>query len=160
MIVWKEKITINAPIEQVYRVLTDFSYFERYIKSQKDQILQQLKETGIRKYKIKFDNLSGELTVVTDFPILKFIRQKAELNESVSGRLVPLKGPLKRLGEASVNCKMVKVGTVTELMTEITSDKNPGLLWKLFIKTLMLIQKYQTRSEVKRFVNFVEKCVN
>lgn len=160
MIVWKEKIVINAPIEHVYKVLTDLSYFEKYLKSRKNEILQQLKDTGIRKYKIKLDNLSGELTLVADCPILKFIREKAELNKSVSGRLLPLKEPFIRLGEASVNCKMARIGAETELMTEISSDRNPGLLWKIFIKTLVLVQQFKTRSEVKKFVYYVEKSAS
>jgi len=157
MRLWKEKIVIKAPIEHVFKCVTDFDFFEDFILSQKNEFIEDLKESGINKLKFQYDKSSDEITIISDYPLFKIVPEKKILNEYISGKLVPLKEPIKRLGVAQIECILTKINGDTELLTEVSSIEEPNIFWKIFIKIISKILRFQSKADMKKFVKFVEE---
>ena len=157
MRLWKEKVIINAPVDHVFKCVTDFDLFEKFVFSQKDEIAKGLKEKGIKKFKFRYNQALGELTIISDHPLLKIVPEKEILNEYTSGILVPISGTIKRLGKAKIECRFTETNSKTELFTEVNSFKEPNIFTKIIIKIIISILRFQSKSDGKKFISFIEK---
>jgi len=158
MRIWKEKVIINAPIEHVYKCVTDFAMFEQFVVSQKEEMIEELKERGIKKFKFQYDQALDELTVISDYPLFKIVSGKKIVNEFTSGVIVPLHETLIMLGEAKIDCKLVDINGKTEMITEINSLNEPKIFAKVIIKIFTIFLQFKSKSDSQKFVNFVENC--
>ena len=158
MKIWKEKLLINAPIEHVYKCISDFDLFEQFVLSQKEETIEALKKRRIKKFKFQYDQALDELTVISDYPLFKIVTHKKIANKYIAGIIVPLNESINMLGEAKIECKLTKISDRTEMFTEVNSLKEPKIFARIFIKIFTVVLKFKSKSGLKKFVNFVEKC--
>jgi hypothetical protein len=157
MRIWKEKILVKAPVAHVFNHATNFDYFEKYIMSNKNEIREELKDRGIKKLRFTYNQKLDELAVISEKPLFKIIRDKTVPNEYSSGILVPLCEPVTLLGEAKLESWFTEINGETEVVIEINSLKIPNVFWRIAMKIYASILKFQSKSDMKRYVKFIEK---
>ena len=139
------KYNIKANIERVFYCFSDTDY-----------ILKEIKRL----------NKSNEINVVKKDQMLEFrgkstlfILKQLEAKEPVFyiAQITPIDKILLKFGNATLTCKFTENGETTFVLVEMHSEKDPNLLWKVFIKIIIFILMLQSRSDEKRYIKKIEQ---
>ena len=151
MRILNEKFKFHAPIAHVYACFIDISYFEKDLKRELGR------EVTLDYDKTKSnDELSEVIVNNKSEPMFKIIPTENVKNEYLRSELVPLAKPLVTFGSADMECRFYSNGKSTEVAIQIVTKRNPKIFWRLFTKIIILILMLQSRSDIRRFIKYVE----
>ena len=129
----------------------DLSYFEK----------THLKEIEDKEIKFDYDRSKpfiapNELTIIGKEPLFKIVPTQSKLNEILLYRTIPIAKSMQWFGTADLVYYFSSTNGNTELQMVINSDKDPKLIWRIFIKIYMFIISMQSRSYKKQFIKYIE----
>jgi len=154
MILLKQKLKLRSPIEHVYACCTDISYFQ-------SELVRQAKDEDIKvkvriRYKDKPFEEGTEIIFLSKTPVLKVVILRNIKNKLIKSSIIPHKFFTNIIGEAVADVRFSTDNSITVIDYVVESVKQPGLLWRIFIKTMILIMLISSRKDIKRFINHVE----
>jgi len=140
------KYNIKANIERVFYCFSDTDYILQEIKRlNKNNKIKVVKKDQMLEFK-------GKSTL--------FRLKKLEVKEPFLYRaqIIPIDNTLLKFGNATLTCKFGENSGETDVQVEMHSEKNPKLLWKVYIKIIIYILMLQSRSDEKRYIKKIEQC--
>lgn len=141
----KRKIHINANVEHVYKYIGDINYFYGE--------LLKLNDNKNIKIKLK-ENILEFIDKETLFTLTV---QKPDNNYQFKALFTPVAFHIKRFGSGYVTCTLTNSNSGTNMITELESVKNPGFIWRVFIKIAAYIMLMQSKSYEKQFISSIEQ---
>ncbi len=138
------KYLLKADIDNVVRCFTE-------LESVAESISYVDKEARVRP-EVKRDGLY----LIAKKPMMKVARFTVCPDGMYSTRVTLLSESLKRFGELIVNCSFSVTEAGTSVVTILESEKTPKLLWRIFIRFIVLVLLFQSRAEEKKYIEWVE----
>jgi len=142
----KRTYNIHADLEHVYTCFSDLDYIIKEINRLKDN------------NEVKVTKKGNEIIFERKSKI--FSLKELEKNRPLfyKSEVIPLDEKILRFGKATINCMFSKNGENTQVIVTVTSSKTPGVIWRIFIRAILLIFKFQSRHDEKKFIKAIEKC--
>jgi len=130
----------------------DLTYFEK----------THIKEIEDKEIKFDYDRskpfiVPNELILIGKEPLFKIVPTQSKLNEISLYRIIPIAKSMQWFGTADLVYYFSSTNGNTELQMVINSDKNPKLIWRIFIKIYIFITSMRSRSYKKEFIKYVEE---
>jgi len=139
------KHKVKANINHVFHCFTSIDYIHkegnRYAKSKGLKIIKNNQELEFKGKKTLF----------------KLKEIEAEEPTYCKVEITPMAQNLKKFGGATIIFDFSESEGYTEVLTKITSNNNPSLFWKIFIKIIMLVLVFQSREDEKKYIQNIEK---
>jgi len=139
------KYKVKANINHVFFCFTDIDYIHK-------EFNRLAKGEGIRSVK---NNLELEIKGKKSLFKLKAVEEEAP--NYFEAEITPTSKQLMKFGGVVIICNFLFHGEYTKVTTKVISNKNPSLLWKLFIKIIASILVFQSIKNEKRFIQAIEK---
>ncbi|MEW8052196.1 MAG: hypothetical protein AB2792_13375 [Candidatus Thiodiazotropha sp.] len=136
---------IHAGIERVYYCFSDIDYILKEINRLKDN-----DELNV----VKRDD---ELIFIGKTDLFSLKESESNKPKFYKSKITPISDALMRFGTATVTCEFSENGNNTRVIVDITSSKTPGFIWRIFIKIIIFILKFQSRADEKRYIKAIEQ---
>jgi hypothetical protein len=140
----KRKIHIKANVTHVNKYISDINIFHKEL----------LKLNDNKDIKINLHN--NVLEVVGKEPLLTFTVQYSDKQNGFMAVVTPTASNLKRFGIGTLTCKLYD-NNGTDMITQLNSDKTPNIIWRIFIKFMVFIIMFQSKSYERKFISNIEQ---
>lgn len=139
------KHQINAHLKHVIRCFTDL-----------DTVAMALSEID-DKSRVKPLVKNDGLYLVAEEPMIKVTHFTSYSNGIYIARMMPLPAQLKRFGDVIIKCSFSSTQSGTSVVTTLETEKTPNLLWRFFIRLIVSVLVFQSRSEEKKYIQWIEQ---
>jgi len=147
MILLRSKAKVNARIDHVYKYVNDIDKLYNDIND-----LKQSNDINALKIEngIEFKSKQNE-------SIYKIVKNITETANEFNATMSTESKHLKRFGNANIVSKLSSINNTTNIETVIITEKTPGFIWRVFIKLIVFVLMFQSKSLVKAYVNRIEE---
>jgi len=136
---------VKANINHVYFCFSDIDHlYKEFTRLANNKTIKIIKHNQEIEFK-------GERTIFK----LKLV--EFEKPNYFSAEITPAKKMLNTFGKAKLTCNFKNNGEYTKVSSVLTSEKNPSLFWKIFIKIIVFILVFQSRKNEKQYICAIEK---
>lgn len=149
---------IKAPVKYVYEYFTSIELFKKefikYLK--KEDRKHQQHRVSISYNSTAPFAVGNEIKIIGKHPLYKLVIIDNEPERSLDFRVVPLSMRFQKWGEATLTCRFTGMNNQTTVTTRLESHSTPNWLWWIFIKIIVWILLFRTKSDTMRVIQKIE----
>jgi len=142
----KTNSRVKAEIDRVYKYLSDLDNLYNDINYLKENNEVKVARTDSG---VEFIGKGKEL-------LFKMENIEYEENYGIRIKVVTEGRHLKRFGDADIISRLSYANNTTNIETVVMTEKTPGFIWRIFIKLMVFIYMFQSRSVEKAYIKRIE----